>query len=101
MPRGTVAPSFLKRAGSRRNSTTSWSSAFASSAPATSAQPIAPFASGLISVGFVLGIRRSVRQMKKTSSPMKMIGAQVCSHAEIESQEYQAGDSGTGTCCVV
>ena len=64
MPRGTVAPSFLKRAGSRRNSTTSWSSAFASSAPATSAQPIAPFASGLISVGLVRGIILSVRQMK-------------------------------------
>ena len=32
---------------------------------------------------------------------MKMIGAHVCSQAETESQEYQAGDSGTGTCWVV
>jgi hypothetical protein len=28
---------------------------------------------------------------------MKMIGAHVCSQVEIESHEYQAGDSGTGT----
>jgi len=32
---------------------------------------------------------------------MKMIGAQVCSHVEIESHEYQAGPSGTWTCVVV
>jgi hypothetical protein len=38
--------------------------------------------------------------MKKTSSPMKMIGAQVCSQVETESHEYHAGDSGTGTCWV-
>ena len=36
MPRGTLAPSLLKRSGSRRNSTTSRSSCFASSQPATS-----------------------------------------------------------------
>src|SRR3954454_13317871 len=89
MPRGTVAPSFLKRAGSRRNSTTSWSSAFASSAPATSAQPIAVLDSALISVGLVRGIIFSVFQMKKTSRPMKMIGAQVWSHVEMWSHEYQ------------
>ena len=91
MPRGTVAPSFLKRSGSRRNSTTSCSSAFASSAPATSAQPIAPLASGLISVGLVRGIIFSVRQMKKTSRPMKMIGAHVWSHVEMLSHEYHVG----------
>ena len=54
MPRGTFAPSFLKRSGSRMNSTTSCSSAFASSQPATSSQPIAPLAAGLISTGLVL-----------------------------------------------
>ena len=48
MPDGTEAPSFLKRSGSRRNSTTSCSSAFASSAPATSPQPIELLDSGLI-----------------------------------------------------
>ena len=95
MPRGTVAPSFLKRSGSRRNSTTSCSSALASSQPATSSQPIAPLASGLISVGLVLGIIFSVRQMKKTSSPMKMIGAHVCSQVEMWSQSYQWTASGT------
>ena len=41
MPFGTLAPSLAKRSGSRRNSTTSCSSALASSAPATSSQPIA------------------------------------------------------------
>src|SRR4051812_17295733 len=97
MPRGTVAPSLRKRCGCRRNSTTSWSSALASSAPATSSQPIAPLASGLISVGFVLGISFSVRHRKKTSRPMKMIGAHVCSHVDMESHEYQAGSSGTWT----
>src|SRR5829696_7211596 len=100
IPRGTVAPSLRNRSGSRRNSTTSWSSAFASSAPATSFHPIAPFDSGLISVGFVFGISFSVRQRKKTSRPMKMIGAHVCSQVEIESHEYQAGPSGTWTCGV-
>ena len=77
MPFGTCAPSAWKRFGSRRNSTTSASSAFASSAPATSAQPIEDDDSGLICCGFVRGISFIVRQMKNTSSPMKMIGAQV------------------------
>ena len=36
-----------------------------------------PWTSGLISCGLVRGISFSVRQMKKTSRPMKMIGAQV------------------------
>ena len=35
-PLGMRAPSWVNRAGSRRNSTTSWSSSFSSSAPATS-----------------------------------------------------------------
>ena len=100
MPRGTFAPSFLKRSGSRMNSTTSCSSAFASSQPATSSHPIAPLAAGLISTGLVLGIIFSVRQMKKTSRPMKMIGAHVCSQFEIESHSYHAGPSGTcGVAC--
>ena len=41
-PWAPCAPSFLKRSGSRRNSTTSRSSCLASSQPATSSQPIAP-----------------------------------------------------------
>ena len=65
------------RSGSRRNSTTSVSSALASSAPATSSQPIEDDDSGLICCGFVRGISFIVRQMKNTSRPMKMIGAHV------------------------
>jgi hypothetical protein len=34
-------------------------------------------AAGLISTGLVFGIILSVRQMKKTSRPMKMMGAHV------------------------
>ena len=49
----------------------------ASSAPATSSHLIAPAESGLISCGVVFGIRFDSRQMKKTISPMKMIGAQL------------------------
>ena len=55
IPLGTLAPSALKRLGSRRNSTTSRSSAFASSTPATSSQRTAPADSGLISCGLVRG----------------------------------------------
>ena len=43
----------------------------------------------MISVGLVRGIIFSVFQMKKTSRPMKMIGAQVWSHVEMWSHEYQ------------
>ena len=77
IPFGTCAPSAANRLGSRRNSTTSLSSAFASSQPATSAQAIEDADCGLICCGFVRGISLSVRQMKNTSRPMKMIGAQV------------------------
>ena len=63
--------------GSRRNSTTSASSALASSAPATSVPAIEEADSGLICCGLVRGISFIVRQMKNTSRPMKMIGAQV------------------------
>ena len=87
MPFGTVAPSAWKRFGSRRNSTTSCSSAFASSTPATVDQSADASDSGLISCGFVRGITLSVRQMKNTSSPMKMIGAQVMIQFSIEYQE--------------
>ncbi|HET6550487.1 MAG TPA: hypothetical protein VFG79_18625, partial [Solirubrobacter sp.] len=74
---GNLRAELLKRLGSRRNSTTSLSSALASSAPATSDQPIAEDDSGLICCGFVRGISFIVRQMKNTSRPMKMMGAQV------------------------
>ena len=56
MPFGTLAPSFLKRLGSRRNSTTSRSSSLASSTPATSSQVIDSEDSGLISWGLVRGM---------------------------------------------
>ena len=77
IPLGTWAPRSAKRLGSRRNSTTSASSAFASSQPATSLQAIEDADSGLICCGFVRGISLSVRQMKNTSRPMKMIGTHV------------------------
>src|SRR4051812_7347811 len=77
MPLGTVAPRRLKRSGSRRNSTISCSSAFASSAPATSDHWIEESLSGAISCGLVRGISFIVRQMKKTSSAMKTSGAQL------------------------
>ncbi len=63
--------------GSFRKSTTSCSSALASSAPATSAQLIEPFESGLISIGLVRGIIRIIRQRKKTIRPAKTTGNQV------------------------
>ena len=59
IPFGTVAPSCLKRFGSRRNSTTSRSSSFASSTPAISSQAIFGEASGLICCGFVGRIWRT------------------------------------------
>jgi hypothetical protein len=49
----------------------------ASSAPATWVQSTAESESGVISCGFVFGISFVVRQRKKTSRPMKRIGAQV------------------------
>ena len=64
MPFGTVAPSFLKRSGLRRNSTTSRSSSFASSQPATSSQWIEPEPSGRICCGLVRGIILRVRQIR-------------------------------------
>ena len=64
MPFGTVAPMSRKRAGSLRKSTTSCSSALASSAPATSSHLTEPTESGLISIGFVLGIIFIVRHRK-------------------------------------
>ncbi len=62
MPFGTVAPRRLKRFGSERNSTTSRSSSFVSSIPATSGHPTALFDRGVISCGFVRGISLKVRQ---------------------------------------
>ncbi len=79
IPFGTFAPSFWKRLGSRRNSTTSWSSSFASSTPAMSSQPIEDDDAGLICCGFVLGISLSVRHRKKAIRPMKMNGPQIWS----------------------
>src|SRR5919204_4663447 len=77
MPRGTLAPSRRKRLGSRRKSTTSRSSSFASSTPATSSHLIASDDSGVIRCGFVRGMYRSVSAIRATMAPMKMIGSQV------------------------
>jgi hypothetical protein len=49
IPFGTLAPSCLNRFGSERNSTTSRSSSFVSSTPATSSQVTGLFDRGLIS----------------------------------------------------
>jgi hypothetical protein len=64
IPFGTFAPSCLNRFGSVRKSTTSRSSAFVSSTPATSSQVIELFDLGEISWGFVRGISFRVRHMK-------------------------------------
>ena len=97
MPLGTLAPSLPKRSGSCRNSTTSRSSALASSTPATPAHATESLDCGSICCGFVRGISFIVRQMKKTSRPMKMIGTQVTIHASIW---YQA-TAITGLCPVL
>ena len=64
MPFGTRAPSFEKRCGSRRKSTTSCSSAAASSTPAMSAQVTEDFEDGSTSVGRTRGIRESDFQIR-------------------------------------
>ena len=68
MPFGTFAPSALNCLGSRRNSTISCSSPFASSTPAMSSQPTDWFDAGLICWGFTRGITFSVRHIKKIST---------------------------------
>jgi hypothetical protein len=61
--------------GSRRNSTTSRSSAFASSTPATSSQRTELAEEGLISCGLVRGMYRSIQTIATAIRPMKMIGS--------------------------
>jgi hypothetical protein len=56
IPFGTLAPSRLKRFGSRMNSTTSRSSSFASSTPSTSCQRTELEEDGEISCGLVRGM---------------------------------------------
>jgi hypothetical protein len=77
MPFGTLAPSFLKRFGSRMNSTTSRSSSLASSTPATSSQRTELDDDGAISCGFVRGMYRTIHTTAIAIRPMKMIGSQV------------------------
>jgi hypothetical protein len=86
MPFGTRAPSFLKRLGSRKNSTTSRSSSFASSAPATSAHRTELDESGLISCGLVRGTRESVTTTSTTIVNMKITGSQVSTQPSTDSQ---------------
>ena len=68
IPFGTRAPSRSNRFGSRRKSTTSWSSSFASSSPATSAHVTDEDEPGVISVGLTRGISLTVRQSSKTTT---------------------------------
>jgi hypothetical protein len=77
MPLGTLAPSALKRFGSHMNSTTSRSSSFASSHPATSSQRTELDDEGAISVGFVRGMYWTIQTTATAMRPMKMIGSQV------------------------
>jgi hypothetical protein len=64
MPFGTRAPSDSNRFGSRRKSTISCSSSFASSRPATSSHVTETAEPGVISIGFTRGIRRTVFQSR-------------------------------------
>ena len=68
---GTRAPSRSKRLGSWRKSTTSWSSSFASSRPATSAQVTDDAEPGVISVGLTFGIIFTVRQSSMTTTHIR------------------------------
>ena len=64
MPFGTRAPSLWNRAGSLRKSTTSWSSAFTSSSPATSSHVMDDFELGGTCVVRMRGISWIVRHSK-------------------------------------
>src|SRR5215471_9296321 len=80
MPFGTRAPSCSKRFGSRRKSTISWSSSFASSSPATSPHVTEEAEPGVISCGLTRGISRTVFQSSHTTThirPKKRTGSQV------------------------
>ena len=86
-PFGTFAPSLRKRLGSRRKSTISRSSALASSTPATSSQRTEDFESGLISSGFVRGMKRNIPSSTTAISPMKIRGSHVSIHCWMPSQD--------------
>jgi hypothetical protein len=64
IPFGTRAPSDSNFCGSRRKSTISCSSSFASSSPATSDQVTEDAEPGVISIGFTRGISLTVRQRR-------------------------------------
>ena len=68
MPLGTFAPSAWKDFGSRRNSTISCSSAFASSTPAMSANVTDWPEDGLMRCGLIRGITFSIRHIMKISA---------------------------------
>jgi hypothetical protein len=72
-PFGTRAPRSWNGFGSRRNSTSSSSSAFASSTPAMSANETDSSEDGLICCGLTRGITFSVRHMTKISAMKKTI----------------------------
>ena len=94
MPFGTRAPSLRKRFGSRRNSTTSRSSSFGllhagHVLPAHRADE-----EGLISCGFVRGMRRSIQSSPKATKPRKMIGSQMTAQFWMSSQDEAAARAG-------
>ena len=78
IPFGTFAPSAWKGLGSRRNSTISASSAFASSTPATSANETDWSDAGLICCGLTRGITFSMRQKMKMRTTKKRIAKTGC-----------------------
>ena len=93
---GTLAPRRSNCLGERRKSTTSRSSAFASSTPAMSSQPTSRFASGLISIGLVCGMSRSVRHRTKMSATMKRIAKTDCQLlAKSRTRSSTLGEGGT------
>jgi hypothetical protein len=59
----------------------------ASSTPATSSHRTEDFESGLISSGFVRGMKRNIPTRTTAISPMKIRGSQVSIHVWIPSQD--------------
>ena len=78
-PLGTFAPSLANRPGSRRKSTTSRSSFFASSAPATSSHRTVDELSGVTTFVRVFGMVCHVTHTRATSSSSRSTGAKLTS----------------------
>ena len=87
-PLGTRAPSRSNFLRSRRNSTTSFSSSFASSAPATSPQPTGSVVSRSTIAGLTFGTSDIVRSSSQMMMPKKMIGSHVIRKPPMSSTEW-------------